>query len=120
MLIAPLSVGPKIDRAHMKPLKIKAGQMIAYDVPVEGEPPPTCTWSKDGKELRAHGRVKIENPDYNTKFQMRNAERGDSGTYKLRAENPNGHDEATVEVIVVGMCLELALGDTSLTSDVLV
>lgn len=32
---------------------------------------------------------------------MRNAERGDSGTYKLRAENENGKDEATVQVNVL-------------------
>lgn len=39
--------------------------------------------------------------DYNTKFQLRNAERGDSGIYRLKAENENGKDEATVDVNVI-------------------
>jgi len=46
-------------------------------------------------------RIKIENVDYNTKFQLRNAERADSGVYKLKAENENGKDEATVNVNVI-------------------
>lgn len=91
---------PRIDKP--RPLKIKAGQSIFFDVGVEGEPPPKCTWSFGGQELRAHGRIKIENVDYNTKLQVRNADRADSGTYKLKAENENGTDEALVEVVVVG------------------
>jgi hypothetical protein len=35
----------------MKSITIKVGQSAEYDVPVAGEPPPTCTWSFDGKPI---------------------------------------------------------------------
>uniref|UniRef100_A0A915KJE1 Twitchin n=1 Tax=Romanomermis culicivorax TaxID=13658 RepID=A0A915KJE1_ROMCU len=75
--------------------------MFVFDVPVEGEPPPKYTWKRDDEELKHGGRIKIENADYNTKFQLRNAERGDTGVYRLKAENENGKDEATVQVNVL-------------------
>lgn len=94
-------MGPKIDRKALKSITVKAGQIVAFEVPVEGEPPPTCTWFKGPQELKHGGRFKIENPDYNTKFQMRQTERGDTGTYRIKAVNENGSDEATVQVTVV-------------------
>lgn len=96
-------MAPKIDRNALKPVKVKAGQMINFDVPVEGEPPPTITWTNpEGREMKRGGRVKLDNPDYRTKLQIRATERGDSGTYTIRAVNPNGEDVATVEVNVIG------------------
>lgn len=82
---------------------MKTGQMISFDVPVEGEPVPKVTWIQDGAEMRPGGRLKIDNPDYRTKLQLRNTERADSGIYIVRAVNENGRDEATVKIVVVGM-----------------
>lgn len=96
-------MAPKIDRSALKKLKVKAGQQLAWDVPVEGEPVPVVTWQRpDGREVRNGGRVKLENPDYRSKLNIKQAERGDSGTYTIRAVNPNGEDVATVEVSVIG------------------
>ncbi len=97
-----LLVGPKIDRRALQPIRVKSGQMVAFDVGVEGEPPPTVTWQFNGSNLKSAGRFKIENPDYQTKFQMRNSERSDSGTYIIRAVNENGEDEASVKVVILG------------------
>ncbi|KRY50894.1 Twitchin [Trichinella britovi] len=91
---------PKIDRSAMQPVTVKAGQVIRFDVPVEGEPPPTMTWFHEGEIMKQKGNIKIENGDYNTKFAIRLAERSDSGVYTLKAVNVNGEDEATVKVEV--------------------
>lgn len=96
-------MAPKIDRSALKKLKVKAGQQLAWDVPVDGEPAPTVTWQwPDGREVRNGGRVKLDNPEYRSKLQIKQAERGDSGVYHIKAVNPNGEDEATVEVTVIG------------------
>lgn len=85
-------------------MKVRAGQMVTFDVAVEGEPPPTVTWtSANRREMKHGGRIKLDNLDYRTKLQIRPSERGDSGIYKIHAVNSNGEDEATVEVNVIGM-----------------
>ncbi|KHN73749.1 Twitchin [Toxocara canis] len=102
VIAKPRNLAPKIDRRALEPIQIKAGQMISFTVPVEGEPPPTITWlNPDGREIRHGGRVKLDNPDYLTKLQIRATERSDSGTYTIRANNANGEDVATVKVNVI-------------------
>ncbi|XGW29138.1 hypothetical protein V3C99_008720 [Haemonchus contortus] len=102
VIAKPRNLAPKIDRDALKELKVKAGQAIAWDVPVEGEPAPTVTWSwPDHREIRNGGRVKLDNPEYRSKLHIRQMERGDSGMYTIRAVNPNGEDEATVKVTVI-------------------
>ncbi|KAK6747288.1 hypothetical protein RB195_000476 [Necator americanus] len=102
VIAKPRNLAPKIDRSALKDLKVKAGQAIGWDVPVEGEPVPTVTWSwPDNREIRNGGRVKLDNPEYRSKLHIRQMERGDSGTYVIRAVNPNGEDEATVQVTVI-------------------
>lgn len=99
--LAP-KIGPVAD------LKIRAGQMITFDVPIEGEPSPEVTWTNpDGHEIRHGGRVKLENPEYKTKLQIRNTGREDSGTYRIEAVNDNGRDSVTVKVNVIGKLFKL-------------
>uniref|UniRef100_A0A1I7XRB2 non-specific serine/threonine protein kinase n=1 Tax=Heterorhabditis bacteriophora TaxID=37862 RepID=A0A1I7XRB2_HETBA len=102
VIAKPRHLAPKIDRNALRNITVKAGQAIGWDVPVEGEPAPTVTWSyPDGREIRNGGRVKLDNPAYNSKLHIRQTERADSGTYIIRAVNPNGEDEAAVKVIVI-------------------
>uniref|UniRef100_A0A0K0CTJ0 non-specific serine/threonine protein kinase n=1 Tax=Angiostrongylus cantonensis TaxID=6313 RepID=A0A0K0CTJ0_ANGCA len=102
VIAKPRNLPPRIDRSALKDLKVKAGQAIGWDVPVEGEPVPTVTWLwPDQREIRNGGRVKCDNPDYHSKLHIRQMERGDSGVYTIRAVNPNGEDEATVNVTVI-------------------
>lgn len=96
-----ISVKPEIDRMNLGRLRVRVGQIISFDVNIKGEPPPKVTWSLEDRELRSGGRLKIDNPDYATHFHMRNSDRSDSGLYKIHAENVNGEDNATVEVIVM-------------------
>lgn len=93
---------PKIDRANLKDMTIKAGQHIRLDVKVSGEPPATKTWFLN-KERLDHPRddLNIELDDYRTKFYVPVASRVHSGKITLKAENESGRDEATIEVLVL-------------------
>ena len=46
--------------------------------------------------------MEIKNIDYNTDFHIVNAERRQTGIYKIVAENKHGKDEAEVEIVVLG------------------
>lgn len=62
---------------------------------------PDTKWWMGKKEIRPNEHVKISNTDYNTKINVRNATRAESGTYTITAENMNGKDTADVRVIVL-------------------
>lgn len=101
MLCSP--VKPIINREKMQKVTVRAGQTVKFDVDVKGEPAPTTTWLVGGAELQSGLRVKIDNQEYNTKLTINDATRKNKGTYTLRAENCNGFDEATVDVVVLGL-----------------
>lgn len=98
---------PKIDKDAMKPLKVKEGDTIEFDVPFDGEPMPEVTWTRDDTPLTNNDRTNIVNTDdektvhKNTKFNMKNAVRGDSGKFKLTVKNKSGEDSCEVEVVVL-------------------
>lgn len=92
---------PQINREKLHTVKVRAGQLVKFDVDVKGEPPPKITWSFAHKPLETGGNLKIENEDYNTKFTLTDTTRKDTGTYTIRAENDSGFDEAPVEVIIL-------------------
>lgn len=95
-------VKPKIDRNTFKSVTIKAGRSHKWSVDVAGEPAPELTWSwRDGVPLTNSERIKIENVDYHTEFQLLNAVRKDTGKYTLTAKNKSGTDTETVELIVL-------------------
>lgn len=68
---------------------------------MKGEPAPTITWFQIGKELKSEGNVEIINVDYNTKINITNSVRKNTGLYKIKAVNEHGEDEAEVEVTVL-------------------
>lgn len=95
------AVKPQIDRTNLKQIMIKAGKVFKYDVNIKGEPPPTVTWYLGEKEVLSQENVEIINVDYNTKLNVVDAKRKNSGMYKILAVNEHGKDEAQVEVVVL-------------------
>ncbi|KPU74929.1 uncharacterized protein Dana_GF19006, isoform G [Drosophila ananassae] len=96
---------PRIDRTNLKPLLIRAGKPIKYDINVRGEPAPTITWYQNDLELKPNelpNNSEIKNIPYNTKISILDAVRKNTGTYKIKAVNEHGEDEATVEVNILG------------------
>lgn len=94
-------LAPKINRDTLKPITIKAGGTAKLDVEISGEPPPTVTWTFDGKKLFDDNNTKIENPDYESHVQIRHMTRAQSGKYQITAENESGTDVAEVEIKVL-------------------
>ena len=92
---------PRIDRTNLKPIVVRAGKPINYDVNVRGEPPPTITWYQADKLLKSENNVEIVNVDYNTKLNIKDSVRKNTGLYKIVAENQHGKDEETVEITVL-------------------
>lgn len=100
-LMCSLLVKPRIDRTNLKPIVVRAGKPVKYDVNVRGEPPPTIKWFLQDKELSSEGNVEIINVDYNTILSLTDTIRKQSGLYKIYAENQHGSDEETVEITVL-------------------
>lgn len=92
---------PRIDRTNLKPIVVKAGKQVKYDVNVRGEPPPDIKWFFLDKEVQSAGNVEIVNVDYNTKLTITDTIRKQSGLYKIVAENQHGKDEEVVEITIL-------------------
>ncbi|XP_049301026.1 twitchin isoform X7 [Anopheles funestus] len=97
----PRFAPPKIDRRTIRDLSISAGSMLKFDVAISGEPAPKCEW-RVNKAIVTGGdrRLEILNTDYNSKFILRPANRGDSGDYEITATNSSGRDHVLVQVTV--------------------
>ncbi|XP_050099300.1 twitchin isoform X8 [Anopheles aquasalis] len=97
----PRFAPPKIDRRTIRDLSISAGSMLKFDVAISGEPAPKCEW-RVNKSIVTGGdrRLEILNTDYNSKFILRPANRGDSGDYEITATNSSGRDHVLVQVTV--------------------
>lgn len=92
---------PRIDRTNLKPLIVRAGKPIKYDVDVQGEPPPEITWYLKNELVKHGGGIDIANVDYNTKLSINDSLRKHTGVWKVKAVNASGEDEAEVEVTVL-------------------
>lgn len=108
MYFFPL-VPPKINRANLQDVSIRAGHSIKLDVEVEGEPPPTITWIFAEKPIEQDDVVQYHNEDYITHMKFTNLTRQYSGKYTIRAANKNGRDEATVNINVLCKYLHFKL-----------
>lgn len=105
LLLALISVPPKINRDDVYRNKIycRVGKALRLeDVGIEGEPPPTVTWTFAGVDQSTLSDVDISNPDYSTSIVIKNAQRKQSGMYKIKAVNEHGEDECEVEFTVLG------------------
>nr|CAD7424747.1 unnamed protein product [Timema monikensis] len=100
-LVKHKALKPRIDRTNLKPIVVRAGKIVKYDVNIRGEPPPTVKWFQGDKEIKSEGTVEIINIDYNTKLTITESIRKHTGLYKILAENQHGKDEAEVEITVL-------------------
>lgn len=96
-------VKPFIVGDQLKPIVIKKGQVIKFDVKYGGEPEPECSWEKDGKPLEADSaeRITIDKSERNSIITVRKAVRGDSGKYRVVLTNSSGTCDSIADVIVL-------------------
>uniref|UniRef100_A0A8V1A9E9 non-specific serine/threonine protein kinase n=1 Tax=Gallus gallus TaxID=9031 RepID=A0A8V1A9E9_CHICK len=70
---------------------------------VQGSPPLSVNWEKDGRHLRNRadaGRFQIESAGESNALTIQCTRLGDSGTYTCRAENPIGSASASAALVV--------------------
>lgn len=94
---------PRIDRTNLKQVTIKAGKIFKFDVNIKGEPAPAVTWFLAEKEVASKDNVEIINVDYNTKLNVTDATRKNSGVYKIVSQFQPLHTDLVLTFVVVVM-----------------
>lgn len=85
----------------MRDLTVKAGQKIAWDLPIEASPKPTPWWTFNDSPVVADLRHEIYTTTTNTTFEIPFSVRADSGRYKLTLVNDHGKMAAGASVTVL-------------------
>ena len=93
---------PKIDRTNLDAKVVKVNQQVVIEVDVSGDPNPETTWMVNGEVIKAEGPLKAAHGPLHTKLMMIPAKREYCGTYKIKAKNSVGEDEAEVTVTIRG------------------
>ena len=65
---------------------------------MSGSPAPSVSWFKDNKEVKAEGRVSLQQDGSKVTMNIKEASEADSGCYKVKAANAAG--EAVHEIMV--------------------
>ncbi|XP_043277221.1 obscurin isoform X7 [Venturia canescens] len=84
-----------------KQSEVSAGGSAMLDLQVKGYPKPDITWTKDGQEIVAGGRIKyLWEDEESLSLVIKNVTVQDAGTYVIRAKNELGEDTTQIELIV--------------------
>ncbi|XP_068862351.1 obscurin isoform X14 [Aphelocoma coerulescens] len=84
-------------------IKVTLGEDAMFKCKVQGSPPLSVNWEKDGRYLRNKadaGRFQIESAGESNALTIQCAQLGDSGTYTCRAENLIGSASASAALVV--------------------
>lgn len=84
-------------------IKVTLGEDVMFKCKVQGSPPLSVNWEKDGRYLRNKadaGRFQIETAGESNALTIQCAQLGDSGTYTCRAENLIGSASASAALVV--------------------
>ena len=92
-----------MDDKYKETIIVKAGKSLALEIPFNGSPEPTVTWTYNGGDLPSKKRMVEETVSGLTCLRLSKVQRSDSGDYNLQVVNENGKVEVTIKVIVLGM-----------------
>ncbi|XP_015180266.1 PREDICTED: muscle M-line assembly protein unc-89 isoform X4 [Polistes dominula] len=91
---------PKLE-SESKQSEVSAGGSAMLDLQVKGYPKPDITWTKDGNEIVAGGRIKyLWEDEESLSLVIKNVTTKDAGIYTIRAKNELGEDTTEIELIV--------------------
>ena len=100
-----ISVAPTIDKGAGGSKSVKVNRMTVWRINVKGEPPPTFSWWKDGKQIVSNDEFQVECEEYQggstAILQIFKTRMQDAGTYTLRGENRNGSDKVDLDLVVL-------------------
>jgi len=91
---------PKIDRKNLVQTTIKAGKAVKIDCDIEGLPVPKVKWYYQQKVLSEEN-ITIIDVNNNTKLNLLDGKRKQTGMYKVYAENEHGTDEYEFEIVIL-------------------
>lgn len=98
---------PKFDPDDLhkfsKNVVVKVGQTASFKMPLPPQDPTEISWFKDGIELFDGGSIKVVKELTQSRLQIKDCLRSDSGEIKIRLKNPFGTAEAFSRLTVVGM-----------------
>lgn len=98
---------PKFDPDDMhkfsKNVVVKVGQTASFKMPFPPQDSSEINWFKDGTELFDGGRIKVVKELNQSRLQIKECLRSDSGEIKIQLKNPFGTVESFSRLIVVGM-----------------
>ncbi|KAI4489747.1 hypothetical protein M0804_003929 [Polistes exclamans] len=91
---------PKLE-SESKQSEVSAGGSAMLDLQVKGYPKPDITWTKDGNEIVAGGRIKyLWEDEESLSLVIKHVTTKDAGIYTIRAKNELGEDTTEIELIV--------------------
>ncbi|XP_063991059.1 obscurin isoform X2 [Diachasmimorpha longicaudata] len=87
--------------SESKKSEVNVGGSAMLDLHVKGFPKPQITWSKDGTEILAGGRIKyLWEDEESLSLVIKNVTSDDGGVYTIKAKNELGEDTTYIELIV--------------------
>lgn len=94
---------PKIRKA-LKDVEVNEGETLTLEIEVYAVPEPKIVWYKDGQEVRADARIKIQRDSqrletYNLTLNL--IKREESGLYEVKATNNLGSASTKSQVTVL-------------------
>jgi titin len=88
---------------RFRKLHVHVGGTAKVTVGLEGDPPPTVTWYKDGLQLKSKPNVFVDATDFSTTITVKRMSREDAGEYEVVAKNEWGttKERFTIKVMDV-------------------
>lgn len=102
LVAKPLKEAPKLDLSGLrgKTIRVRAGDPLEINIPMNGAPEPTVEWEIDGQALKPTSRIETMTKNEITSLKIPVSKRSDTGMYKITATNPYGKDSADIDVLV--------------------
>merc|ERR1719415_483684 len=99
------NLAPTIDKGAGGSKSVKVNRMTVWRINVKGEPPPTFSWWKNGRQIVSNEEFQVECEEYQggstAILQIFKTQMQDAGTYTLRGENRNGSDKVDLDLVVL-------------------
>lgn len=84
-----VSVGPQIEESHLQEKHFREGNIASITCSLmQGEPPVTFNWLKDGTPTTSIPGVKVINHEFSSMLTIMAASRIHAGNYYCKASNP--------------------------------
>ncbi|KAI3379405.1 hypothetical protein SNEBB_010472 [Seison nebaliae] len=84
-----------------KELRVKAGEPIDIELPIDGSPIPEVEWFKDGEPIKVGDRASLSSDEEKAKLHVPRASKDDMGKYKCILKNSSGEAEIEIPVVVL-------------------